>query len=230
MGRLGYYFILGVLCVSNSAPAAAKIKFGLKAGYTLSQHYGSKTGTENYQIGTHFRHAAGGGALIYVPITEAFGMQHELLYVLKGSREDICIKDQPIQVKVQYDLDYLEIPTLFKFQVHQFKHIGIYGFSGFALSILLHAHYDLKGTVDFNDGGNMIRIPVSASNNMPDTDIFDYAFVYGGGLNFAPGKLPLFFEYRFTIGWNQLLLPTFSNQPPVALRNQSYLFVLGVVF
>ena len=212
----------------NSSSADKHPEFGLKVGYNLSQHYGTKAGAENYEVDTHFRHAAGGGLFIYSPITEAFGIQQELLYVMKGSREDIIIKDQPIQVKVEYDMDYIEIPVLFKFQEHKFRKFTLYGFSGFALSIMVKAHYDLVGTVEFNEGGHITIMPISASNNMPDTDIFDYAFLYGGGIDFRIRDLDLFFEHRFTIGWNPLLLPTFENEDPVPLRNQSYLFMLGI--
>lgn len=204
------------------------LEFGLKAGYNLSQHYGTKAGAENYEVDTHFRHAAGGGVFMYSPITEAFGIQQELLYVMKGSREDIAIRDQPIRVRVDYDMDYVEIPVLFKFQEHKFRKFTLYGFSGFALSILVKAHYSLVGTIEFNKGDEVTIMPISASNSMPDTDIFDYSFLYGGGIDFRIRDLDLFFEHRFTIGWNQLLLPTFENQDPVPLRNQSYLFMLGL--
>jgi len=221
--------VVCLLCLwATNSSAKRSLEFGLKAGYNLSQHYGTKAGAENYEVDTHFRHAAGGGLFIYSPITEAFGIQQELLYVMKGSREDIVIKDQPIQVKVDYDMDYVEIPVLFKFQEHRFRKFSLYGFSGFALSIMVRARYKLVGTVEFNEGGNITIMPISARSKMPDTDIFDYAFLYGGGIDFQIRDLDLSFEYRFTIGWNPLLLPTFGNEDPVPLRNQSYLFMLGI--
>ena len=228
MKRFRIFLIFLFSLWANESFADRHPEFGLKAGYNLSQHYGTKTGAENYEVDTHFRHAAGGGVFMYSPITETFGIQQELLYVMKGSREDIAIRDQPIRVRVDYDMDYIEIPVLFKFQQHRFRKFALYGFSGFALSILVKAHYNLIGTIEFNEGDDVTVMPISASNNMPDTDIFDFSFLYGGGIDFRIRSLDLFFEHRFTIGWNELLLPTFENQDPVPLRNQSYLFMLGL--
>ena len=92
----------------------------------------------------------------------------------------------------------------------------------------MHAEYRLDGTVDIADGDKITTVPISDSHSMPDTDIFDYSFVYGGGVDFSLRKMDMFFEYRFTIGWNVLQLPTYQNEPPVPLRNQSFLFTLGV--
>ena len=105
--RVFLIFLFGLW--DNESSANGHLEFGLKAGYNLSQHYGTKAGAENYEVDTHFRHAAGGGVFMYSPITEAFGIQQELLYVMKGSREDIAIRDQPIRVRVDYDMDYIEI-------------------------------------------------------------------------------------------------------------------------
>lgn len=35
-------------------------------------------------------------------------------------------------------------------------------------------------------------------------------------------------EYRFTIGWNTLMMPTFEGEDPASLRNQDYIFTWGM--
>jgi hypothetical protein len=58
-------------------------------------------------------------------------------------------------------------------------------------------------------------------------DIFDYGFLYGAGLDFPLFKKNCFFDYRFNIGWNTLMMPTSEGQDPAPLRNQDYTFTLG---
>jgi hypothetical protein len=222
-------FSLLILLFTSSA-FSQKFGIGCKAGYNLSLNYGNKTDAEMYDVDSHFRHAAAAGLFLYFPITEIFGMQYELLYVMKGSRNDIALKEEPVRVNVAYGLDYLEIPVFFKLQVQRFRNVRLFAISGWALSVLLKTDYDLTGTVEFNDAGTIIEIPISASGSMPDTDIFDYSFLFGGGILFPVANRDWSFEYRFTIGWNVLMLPTYENQDPVPLRNQSYMFMLSIPF
>jgi hypothetical protein len=101
----------------------------------------------------------------------------------------------------------------------------IYGSSGFALSILLNGESKLDGTVDVGGG---ILIPFSESTKLEGVDIFDYSFLYGAGLDFNLFSKKCFFEYRFNIGWNTLMMPTSEGQDPAPLRNQDYTFTLGI--
>jgi hypothetical protein len=218
---------LFVLIIVSQA-FSQKSRFGFKAGYNLSLNYGNKASAKIYDVDPNFRHAAGAGVFLYFPITKTFGMQYECLYVMKGSRNSIDLKEEPIHVDVAYGLDYLEIPIFFRIQIHRFGKVRLFATSGWALSILLKTDYDLTGTVEFNDAGTIRIIPISASGDMPDTDIFDYSFLFGGGILFPFANRQCVFEYRFTIGWNVLMLPTYENQDPVPLRNQSYLFMLSI--
>jgi len=59
-------------------------------------------------------------------------------------------------------------------------------------------------------------------------DTFDYSFIYVLGVEFPLLGKDCFFDYRFTIGWNTLMMPTFPDEPPAPLRNQNYSFTLGV--
>ena len=224
--RLCVLFFLILIFASNLYPQ--KLSIGCKAGYNLSLNYGNKADARLYDVDSRFRHAAAAGLYLYLPITETFGMQYELLYVMKGSQNGIVLKEEPVRVDVAYGLDYLEIPVFFKLQMQRFGKVRLFVTSGWALSVLLKTDYNLTGTVDFNDAGTIRRIPISASGDMPDTDIFDYSFLFGGGILFPFAHRMCSFEYRFTIGWNVLMLPTYENQDPVPLRNQSYLFMLEI--
>jgi hypothetical protein len=59
--------------------------------------------------------------------------------------------------------------------------------------------------------------------------MFDFSFIYGGAVD-LPVKFPLSVEYRFTLGWDYLALPTYQFFEPVQLRNQAWSLMLSTRF
>ena len=224
MKKVIYSLLFITLLLNSSLSAQTGVRFGLKGGYSLSTQFGITVPDIPYSVDTHFRHGLAGGILVYFPITESFGIQQELLYVTKGSREDITMNTQPIKTHTEYNLNYFELPLVFRYTFVKLGNFKIYGSSGFALSILLNGESKLNGTVDM--GGTLI--PFSESTKLEGVDIFDYGFLYGAGLDFNLFKKNCFFEYRFNIGWNTLMMPTSAGQDPAPLRNQDYIFSLGI--
>ena len=100
----------------------------------------------------------------------------------------------------------------------------LYITSGFALSILLNGEYRLSGIAEIEG----VPVSFSDTNKINGLDIFDYGFLYGAGVDFKIFEKQCFFEYRFTIGWNILQMPTVEGEEPVPLRNQDYLFTVGL--
>jgi hypothetical protein len=68
------------------------------------------------------------------------------------------------------------------------------------------------------------------SGDMKGLDTFDYSFVYGAGTDFQLLNKVFFIEYRMTVGWNTLAMPNASGADPVPLRNQDYIFAVGMYF
>ena len=92
------YTCLFLLFLTNTFLFAQNgIKFGFRAGYSMATQYGIDEPDIPYTVNVQYRHGFSGGLLMYFPVTEFFGMQQEFLYVQKGSREDIDLKDQPIK-------------------------------------------------------------------------------------------------------------------------------------
>jgi len=222
--KIIYALLLAAVLLGSSLSAQTGVRFGLKGGYSMSTQYGINDPRIPYTVDTQFRHGLAGGLMVYFPITDSFGLQQEVLYVMKGSSEDIVMKAQAVTTHTEYKLNYLEIPFVFRYTFAKLGKFKIYGSSGFALSILLNGTSKLDGVVDV--GGT--RIPFSESTKLEGVDTFDYGFLYGAGVEFKLLKKKCFFEYRFTIGWNTLLMPTSAGQAPAPLRNQDYIFTLGM--
>jgi hypothetical protein len=225
MKKVIYALLFVPFLLNSTLSAQTGVRFGLKGGYSLATQYGITIPDIPYTVDSKYRHGFAGGIMVYFPITESFGVQQELLYVMKGSREDITMTNQPVKTHTEYNLNYFELPFVFNYTFVRLGDFSIYGSSGFALSILLGGESRLDGTVDVG-GGNLI--PFNESTNLEGVDIFDYGFLYGAGLNFNLLSKKCFFEYRFNIGWNTLMMPTSEGQDPAPLRNQDYIFALGI--
>ena len=225
MKKLFCVFLFTLLVINSSLSAQTGVRFGVKGGYSLSTQYGITVPDIPYTVNTHWRHGFAGGVFAYFPITESFGIQQEVLYVTKGSSEDITMNTQPVKTHTEYNLNYLEIPFVFRYTFAKLGNFNIYGSSGFALSVLLNGKSRLDGTVDM--GGGTV-VPFSESTKMEGVDIFDYGFLYGAGVEFNLLNKKCTFDYRFNIGWNTLMMPTSKGQDPAPLRNQDYIFTLGI--
>jgi hypothetical protein len=200
------------------------VKFGLRAGYSMATQYGIIEPDIPYTVDVYYRHGLAGGLLIYYPVTDSFGLQQEFLYVQKGSAEDIALKDRPIKTRTEYDINYFEIPIVMRLAFVRVKSCTVYLSSGFALSILLNGEYRLSGVAEFEGA----PLTFSDTNKIKSVDIFDYGFLYGGGVECKVFGHPCFLEYRFTIGWNTLMMPTVEGEAPAPLRNQDYIFTVGL--
>jgi hypothetical protein len=216
-----------------------KVSFGLKAGFSMSQHSGIKERDAEYDVASEWRKGAAVGVFLYLPVTSRFGLQQEVVFVQRGSRQDITVEilDIPTVLDVTYDMDYIEIPVLFKFAWYRWNRNAVYSFAGTALSFKVHDRYILDGEVD--DGNEVV--PLYADSDLSEVEMFDYSFVYGMGMDFTMRRRMFFVEYRFMMGWNSLSMPTYAYVPfgdeeilidndPVPLKNQNHLLFVGITF
>ena len=253
--RYAVSVVLAVCVLTAASPAAAAtpeadagaqdggvfsdISFGLKSTLAFSQHSGIEERDAEYDVGSLWRTGFGASAFVYIPITPRFGIQQEISYVQKGSRQDIGVEilDVPTVLSVTYDMDYIEIPVLLRFAWHESRSWTLYSLAGTALSLKVHDRYVLEGELDDGDQVG----PLRADSDMSEVDLFDYSFVYGLGLETPALGHSILLEYRFTIGWNTLHMPTYAYVPfeddeilienePVPLKNQSHALMLGIAF
>ena len=227
MKKFTYLLLFISFLFLGSVNAQTGVRFGLKAGYSLATQYGITPADNTYTVDTDSRNGFAGGVFVYFPITESVGIQQEFLYAMKGSRQDVTITT-PVNINTvsEYNLNYFEMPIVLKYKFVKIKNFGIYGSTGIALSLLLNGEYNITSTI--NMGGPPII--VEESGDMKGLDTFDYSFVYGAGTDFKLLNKDFFFEYRMTVGWNTLAMPNASGADPVPLRNQDYVFAVGMYF
>ena len=173
----------------GSLSAQTGVRFGLKAGYSLATQYGITPADMPYTVDSDLRHGFAGGLMLYFPITESFGIQQELLYTMKGSRQVIEMDNLPITTYSTYNMNYFELPILFRYTFVKIGNVSLYGSSGFALSLLLSGDYKVENVIDV--GG--MQITQDESGDSSGWDTFDYAFLYGAGLDFKLFNMQCFF-------------------------------------
>lgn len=220
------FFLALFWSASLSAQGQTGIRFGIKAGYSLAMQYGIIPADNPYDVDSDSRHGFSGGILLYFPITEAFGVQQEFLYTNKGSTQNVSIDEPYFSTSSEYKLNYFELPILFRYTFVKIGDFGIFGSTGFGLSMLLGGEYETDGVIEIGQND----IPFAESGGTDGLDTFDYSFLYGLGTHFNLFNRQCFVNYRQTIGWNTLMMPTFGGEEPAPLRNQAYTFTLGVIF
>jgi len=227
MKKFTYVLIFASFLFSGSVNAQTGVRFGLKAGYSLATQYGIAPADNTFKVETDSRNGFAGGVFAYFPITESVGIQQELLYAMKGSRQNVTIT-VPVNINTVsvYDLDYFEMPIIIKYKFVKIKNLGIYGSTGIALSLLLNGEYNITSTINMGGPPTIVK----ESGDMKGLDTFDYSFVYGAGTDFKLLNKDFFIEYRMTVGWNTLAMPNASGADPVPLRNQDYIFAVGMYF
>ncbi len=228
MKRNIFYLLFLLVVFSGTLAAQTGARFGLKSGFSLATQYGIKPADNTFEVSTSSRKAFAGGVFVYFPITESVGIQQELLYAMKGSGQDVTITT-PLNINTvsEYKLNYFEMPIVLKYKFVNIGNVGLYGSTGIALSLLMDGGYEIKNTID------PVVAPLIVTEETGDTkglDTFDYSFVYGAGADFKLLQKDFFVEYRMTVGWNTLAMPNASGADPVPLRNQDYVFAIGLYF
>lgn len=230
---------VGALAEAPDTGGFPAFSWGFKGGPALAQHQGTTPRDLEYEVSSTMRRGVAAGVFINLPVTPRFSLQQEILYVQKGSRQDIGVDifDIPTVLNVTYDLDYLEIPVLLRYHWTYGRKVNVYSLAGFAFGLKVNDGYRLSGVVD--DGVD--RVPVTADSDISELDIFDFAFTYGLGVEVPWHGRWLLIEYRFDLSLEALPLPTYAYVPfgdeqllvdnePVPLRNQAHMLMVGIRF
>lgn len=222
-----YWLLLLTLLMGNSLSAQTGVRFGFMGGYGMATQYGITPADDIFTVETRNRQGFTGGFFAYFPVTESVGIRQELLYAMKGSKQNVTITD-PVSINTvsEYDLNYFEMPVLLRYTFVNIKNVGIYGNTGIALSLLMNGDYKITSTI--NVGGP--PVVSEESGDMKGLDTFDYSFIFGAGGEFKLLEKDFFLEYRMTVGWNTLAMPNAEGGDPVPLRNQNYVISLGTIF
>lgn len=159
-----------------------------------------------------------GGAFLTYNLNRQFALQPEILYVNKGSQKTLFI------FTAYWDIDYLEIPVLLKFDLDPEGAIHPLLFAGPALDILLSSEIGaLSYTYDVSDAMKSV----------------DFSIAFGGGFDYKH----FVFDVRYTLGLANTIDAAKVNKITGAepgdyfylegdpdVKNRNFSFMIGVRF
>lgn len=210
MKRLFLWLMIGLSLVSLSA-AATKLQpgfsFGLKGGLNIADFSGADVDLA-FQTKVGF---AAGGLLTY-RLSNILAIQSEVLFTQKGAK--IFAKVQGIMLNEWFNLNYIEIPLLFKFYPPLESVIRPMFFAGPYVAF----KSSFKEKWEYGDqGGN------------DDVGTFrekETGFAAGGGLDFPlKGGIRMSVEIRYTRG-----LSTLSKDAEQRSYNAVFAVLVGIAF
>jgi hypothetical protein len=213
------FLISGVFILS-----AKSRSMGISFGGGIAQGYGSRDQAEEFEIAIKIKPVYRAGVFSLLSVSENLRIHQEVLFTQKGSLQEITHKEEPVNLKASYDLDYLEVPFLIQQKLFQVRDATVWGTTGFSFSWLLQAQYDLDCEVCVGDE----VIELNESHSLRNLDEFDYSLLYGLVLDFSIFQRPVILEYRFSLGWYKIDFPTYGGLEPVQLCNQVHSITLGV--
>lgn len=183
--KLGFTVIIA-LCITNYATAQY---LGIKGGFNLSKLQIDDVEDERGRFGYHF------GAYLFVPITESFGIQPEVLYSTKGSTAEynLDIFGTPYDGEVTLELNYIDVPLMAVVRLGSM--VELHG--GPYIGFLTNAKYKSEGDL-------------GSSDEDLDNDSFknvDYGIGFGGAINLNA----LQFGARYNIGFQKVQDDEFAD-------------------
>jgi hypothetical protein len=236
-----------VLCLIGGW-AEARFYLGTKGGLGLSNHWSTEEKGNGYTVASGVKLGGAVGVQASYRINRYFALQGEILYAQKGSRQDVTLPLLPLPlgdigaIELTYHMDYVEIPVILKTYPFRMETIRPYTTIGPYLAFLAGSEYEMNNEVLESfvpPGGDM-----EAAQEIKGLEGTDYGIVFGAGLEYHVYDLKFSFDYRYTMGFVDLILPTgempeipgmpseaFTGAfPEIELRNNCHMFLVGVLY
>lgn len=186
MKRIHVVFIVGGLLIASTAVRAQeqqtvaesglKAKFGIKGGLNLTNLYVADVSTEHMKAGFN------AGVFAKLPVTRGFSIQPELLYSLKGAKEDY---NNFVQGSGEYrfNLGYMELPLLAVVNIAPNFNIHAGGYAAYLVNA------NIKNV---NDQGTVV-----GANELSTGDFNRWDFGLAGGAGFDIQNFTIGARYNY---------------------------------
>ena len=184
-------FILGALfCAATFSSLHAETKdlqFGIKGGLGLSEISNSGASSKSARVGVQL------GGVMTQKLSDSLTMQYEAIYTQKG------LTIEGSGTKVEYNLDYLEVPVLAKFKLADKYAVYGGGYGALALS--------RKAKITFSS--------ITADGAIDSiTNSFDYGLLIGVEAQLAERWSV---DARYTLGLNNVFTAADSKNSTIAI-------------
>jgi Outer membrane protein beta-barrel domain len=213
-------FTVSLAGLSSVLQATGRFSFGVQGGLTLTNHWSTQEKSGDYTVESGIKAGFAAGALATIRISRIFSLEADVLYVKKGSNQTISIPGFPFgDIEVTYELDYIEVPVLLRTHLFPSAKIQPSLAGGLYVAFLTAKNYVYR-----------IAAIGSVEEEIKGIESTDYGFTTGVGLDIPADVGRLRFEYRYTMGFVDLKLPTGPGFPEIELRNYGHYLMFGLAF
>ena len=194
---------LAALCVAALLPQSLSAGFGLKGGYALSKFSSTATDAPDFM-----NLPAPVGGFFFSLGLGPLAIQPEVLYVRMGA------KTEAEGLALEYRLDYIQVPVLFKMSVIPAGPVRPIIYAGGYGSFMLNAKgvMTFEGTTEEADLGDMFKSS-------------DFGLVGGVGLEFKLPGIMISVEGRYNYG-----LANIAEGEGGEGKNRSIMALVGIGF
>lgn len=194
---------------------------GLKGGITMANLYGEDV--EDYGSYEDIETKMGFcfGAFFTYNFTEMFAIQPEVLFTMKGAKSDGTIPFFGWKYSYKVNLNYIEVPILFKICFPTQSTIKPNIFVGPYAAIKQSFKY--KTVVD----------DISTEGDIEHMKSTDFGVVFGAGIDFALnflGRGKLTIDGRYSLGLTTISDEEYTAGTKVDVKNKVIAFLLGYSF
>lgn len=177
-----------VVCISSVA-IAGEISYGAKVGLSIC----NLTNTpKEWNEAKDFKTGFTGGVFLNYAFNDAFSIQPELLYTMKGVKSNLY--DGPVSVDMTASFDYFELPVLAMYTFLPNKKFRPRIYAGPSVA------YNVSSEV-----GVSVWILSSSVDISSLTHTTDFGLVAGGGFAYALGNGMLTFDARYQLGFTNVI-------------------------
>ncbi len=207
-----------VLAAEDEKDCKNTLMLGVKGGVSFSSHWSTAEESDAYERETTGQDGFAGGVFASIPLGGIFALQPELLFVQKGADHRINISSVPVgDINVAYEVDYIEIPVLLKLYLLDFDGIRFYTSGGGYIAFMTGSSYSFTNKY----------IP-GFTVDMEDLEDPDFGFTFGNGFEFKAENITLSVEYRYSMGFVDVVYPTGPGFPEIELRNLTHMIFVSI--
>ena len=181
----------------------SSLSFGVVGGVALSQLAGSSVTND---FSSRFGFAAGG--VLHYKLSDIFGVQPSLLYVMKGATKKVG------GIQSTFQLDYIELPVLLRVSFPVSTTVVPYITAGGAVS------YNLQAIVTSDAPGVSVQ-------EISDIRKIDYGISAGGGVQMYIANQKFILDARYTFGLSNIHN---AETDPLDLKHRTITVVLGWLY
>ena len=204
---------LAMLLVVTTTPSMAGVKFGVKGGITLANIKAVPDTFEGYKWENKMGLA--GGLSMELGLAKGFSLQPEVLYVQKGAK--ISVSEGEITGTVKFNVDYIEIPVLLKYNLIS---------SGLTIPSVYAGPYfgfNTRARLVFKVDGYPEEY-LELKDEIKDTE---FGLTFGLGLTQKLGIMKVTLDARYDLGLSNIAE---EAEGPESIKTRTWLFMVGVAF